>query len=307
MTDNGHSAGIATQGSSPREIAMHQAMAVAGKRPTPQLRSLVCPFCGEITPDAGRCTACSARFDPLSKQATQNQMGPWSIRDERMPHRPGCTFDTVARLIQQGKLGANTILRGPTTKQFWMLARDTPGVANLLGVCHSCNEEVKVDAFACPSCHAPFTAERDRQHLGLGPSRPLPGQGLPEVLAMHAEPAQHANHAHAGVMSTPIGVQTNASGGSAIQSGAMQSAPMQGVDVIGDRRQIEEAARLARRWKAAWENQRRLAWIVIVISFILTMSALVYAFFGSPISAQNAGSDSLTNSALTQISVTADE
>ena len=174
---------------SARSAVMEAAQGVAGASPVPALRSLVCPYCGTITPDSGRCSGCSGRFDPLSRQATQNQMGAWSIRDDRQPFRPGCTYQTIARLIEQRKISPDTVLRGPSTRQFWTLARHTPGISQLLGVCHSCQTAVKTDAFACPSCHASFTIERDRQHLGLGPSRPLPGQGLPEVLAMHAEPA----------------------------------------------------------------------------------------------------------------------
>ena len=136
--------------------------------------------------------ACGGRFDPLSRQATQNHMGPWSVRDERNPHRPGCTYDTICRMIDAGTISPDTVLRGPTTRQFWTLARHTPGVAHRLGFCHNCREPVDKNAFQCPTCHAPFTADRDRQHLGVGPYRPLPGQGAPEVLALHAGPPDRA-------------------------------------------------------------------------------------------------------------------
>lgn len=257
---------------SARSAVMERAMLVAGEMPSPQLRSLVCPYCGTITPDTGRCNSCSGRFDPLSRQATQNQMGPWSIRDDRQSHRPGCTYETIARLIEQKKISGETILRGPSTRQFWTLARHTPGIAQLLGLCHSCQAAVKPDAFACPSCHASFTAERDRQHLGLGPSRPLPGQGLPEVLALRAEPASQLGGSvgvgsGAGVASMPIAVQGN---------GAQPATTS-----VGDRQQIEEAARLARRWKAAWETQRRRAWIVMGIALTIAVIAIVYAILAT--------------------------
>lgn len=248
-----------------REQVMAQAIAVAGDLPIPVLRSLVCPYCGAVTPDSGRCSSCEGRFDPLSRQMTQNQMGPWSIRDDRQPHRPGCTYQMIARLIDQNSITGETVLRGPTTRQFWTLARHTPGVAHLIGVCHSCQASVKADAFACPSCHASFTAERDRQHLGLGPSRPLPGQGLPEVLALHAEPASLGGHGHAsagntGVVSTPIGAEI---GVKPSENGV-------------DKKQIEEANRLARRWKHAWKSERRRAWIVMSGSVSITLIALIY-------------------------------
>jgi len=278
---------------SARSAVMEQAMAIAGEIPSPVLRSLVCPYCGTITPDTGRCSACNGRFNPLSRQATQNQMGPWSIRDDRLPFRPGCTYETIARLIDQGKISTETILRGPSTRQFWTLARHAPGIANLLGMCHSCQMEVKPDAFACPSCHAPFTTERDRQHLGLGPSRPLPGQGLPEVLALRAEPASQPGFEGSqggGVVSAPIGVQGEMAGGlqAGVSGGGVGG---EHVDMAGARRQVEEAARLARRWKSAWETQRRNAWTVIVISILITLSAMTYAVLGGKSTDQGGGLD----------------
>ncbi len=255
---------------SARAVVMEQAQAVAGDRPRPALRSLVCPYCGTVTADTGRCSACSGRFDPLSRQATQNQMGPWSIRDDRIPFRPGCTYETIVRLVEQGKISSETILRGPSTRQFWTLARHTPGIANLLGVCHSCQGVVKADAFACPECHASFTAERDRQHLGLGPFRPLPGQGVPEVLALHAEPASSPDLGGNGVVSTPINGRVDAGGETMGQGDGGRAFE-----------QAQEAARLARCWKMAWEVQRRRAWVVIGISALITLTALSYALWGT--------------------------
>lgn len=254
-------------GQSVRADVMEQAKMIAGESPVPALRSLVCPYCGTVTPDSGRCSSCTGRFDPLSRQATQNQMGPWSIRDDRQPHRPGCTYETIAKLIQQGSISGETVLRGPTTRQFWTLARHTPGIAHLLGRCHSCQAEVQVDAFACRVCHAAFSSERDRQHLGLGPSRPLPGQGLPEVLAMRAEPASLPA---GGVSSMPIGSPRGEGIQGEAQAGSSQV----------DRQQLEEAARLARRWKSAWQTQRRHAWAVMGISVVIAVAALVYAVVG---------------------------
>jgi len=168
---------------------MAEALRIAGDLPTPQPRSVLCPFCGSVTPGADRCAGCGGRFDPLSRQATQNHMGPWFVRDEGSPHRPGCTYETVLRMVDGGQIGLDSVIRGPSTRQFWMLARHAPGVSHRLGVCHNCRASVRPDAFQCPECHAAFSIDRDRQHLGLGPTRPLPGQGAPEVLAMQAGPA----------------------------------------------------------------------------------------------------------------------
>lgn len=162
---------------------MREGPVVSNPSPTPMPRALLCPFCGAITTDVHKCTACGGHLDALSRQATQNAMGPWYLRDEQRPHHPGCSYDTLCRLIEQGRVTLETVIRGPTTGQFWMLARRVPGIAHMLGVCHSCQAPAKRDDYACRSCGAVFQGERDRQHLGLGPIRPLPGQQSPQMVA----------------------------------------------------------------------------------------------------------------------------
>lgn len=162
-------------------------------------RGVLCPFCGEVSPDVRQCRGCRAYLDPLSRQATQNEMGPWFIRDTSQPFRPGCSYQTITRLIQRGRLGAMSVIRGPTTRQAWSFAGRTPSVANLLGLCHNCQREVAPDAFACPACGASFAAETDRQHLGLAPVHLLPGQASPETIAASVIPTPRAHHGSTGV------------------------------------------------------------------------------------------------------------
>ncbi len=160
--------------------------------PTPQPRAIVCPYCGAISGNTTRCDSCSGRFDPLSRQATQNAMGPWFVRDEANPTLPGCAYDTLVSRIDLGKVNAGSVVRGPTTRQFWMLAKRVPGVSHLLGFCHACQASVSPDQYACTSCGAVFQVDRDRQHLGLGPARLLPGQGSPERIAAFSQASDAA-------------------------------------------------------------------------------------------------------------------
>lgn len=255
-----------------RAQVMAEAREIAGEPPRPQLRSIVCPYCGSVTPDSGRCIRCNGRFDPLSRQATQNQMGPWEIRDDRVPFRPGCSYATLSRLIEQGVIGPDTVLRGPSTRQFWMLAKHTPGVAHKLGLCHNCQTTVKTDAFSCPKCEAVFEVERDRQHLGLGPSRPLPGQGLPEVLALHAEPASVVHGQH--VASTAI---ASPAGSSPVRTADQTAASIANTDQ-NTRRQLEDANRLVRQWRERANLDRQHAWVVIAIASLITLGALGYVY-----------------------------
>lgn len=152
------------------------------KRPS-QPRAVLCPYCGEVSAHAGRCGACGGRFDPLSRQATQNQMGPWFIRDAHKPFRPGCSYDTLRVSAARGHIRPDTIIRGPATHQFWSFAGRTPSVANLLGLCHNCEARVRPEDPACPSCGASFLPEAERQNMGLSPVILLPGQAPAEMIA----------------------------------------------------------------------------------------------------------------------------
>src|SRR5690606_35092967 len=121
------------------------------------------------------------------------------------PFRPGCSFATVRKMIERGQIARRTILRGPTTRQFWTFADRTPSVANLLGMCHNCHAEVAPEAFLCAACGASFTPETDRQYLGLAPRRPLPGEAPADQVAhlasdgpgLYAEPRRREDAAGA--------------------------------------------------------------------------------------------------------------
>lgn len=154
--------------------------------PVPRARTVLCPYCGHVSLNPSRCEHCKGLFDPLSKQASQNAMGPWFIRDAANPFRPGCSFETLRQLIQRGKVTATTVLRGPTTRQFWMHARAAPGVANLLGECHACHRAARPEASGCDHCGAPFSVATDREFLGLAPVHLLPGMAPPETIAQAA-------------------------------------------------------------------------------------------------------------------------
>ena len=83
----------------------------------------VCPYCGAATPDQPRCTSCRGFLDPLSRQASQNAMGPWFLRNPDSPHQSGCSYETLVMLITRGRVTVDSVLRGPTTHQFWSPAK----------------------------------------------------------------------------------------------------------------------------------------------------------------------------------------
>lgn len=155
----------------------------------------LCPYCGEFTERSGdgssttpsgqpagtpRCRACLAFLDPLSKQVTQGHMGPWALRDTTRPFYPGVAFDVLAVLIGRGEVTRDTVIRGPGTGQFWMLAGRTPGVAHLLGLCHACGAPAKRGDQRCAACSAAFPTFPERDRLGL------PGASVPKRISAFA-------------------------------------------------------------------------------------------------------------------------
>ncbi|MCA9288858.1 MAG: hypothetical protein KDA05_09760, partial [Phycisphaerales bacterium] len=57
--------------------AVQRSAVGARPRPKPQPRVELCPYCGAESINTTRCDRCAGKFDALSKQATQNAMGPW--------------------------------------------------------------------------------------------------------------------------------------------------------------------------------------------------------------------------------------
>lgn len=139
-----------------------------------KVKVVICPYCGDTQPAGDKCRVCGGLFEPLSRQASHNAMGPWFIRDETAPHHPGCSYETLVELVKRGRVSKYTIVRGPTTKQFWTVARRTAGLAHLLGYCHHCDAAVSKDDLGCHKCGAPFGAYLQRNYLGLPEIKPLP-------------------------------------------------------------------------------------------------------------------------------------
>lgn len=140
---------------------------------TPILESFVpqtpCPYCGQPheSSDVGRCSSCNGLYEPLSQIATQLAMGPWFVRDEDRPFMPGFNETILRQQVAAGRITANTIMRGPTTEQFWMNAADVPGVSRLMGTCHSCHQAVEPTDTACQFCKSDLSLPQDVDTLGL--------------------------------------------------------------------------------------------------------------------------------------------
>jgi len=134
---------------------------------------ILCPYCGRMQPVASACSECSGRFDLWSLRATQNDMGAWFVRNSSRPHFVGCSYATLLALVRAGEVGRDTVVRGPSTRQFWTVARRVPGLAHLFGRCHGCQGPVTADSPVCAACGAEPFVERDRNLFGLASIEPV--------------------------------------------------------------------------------------------------------------------------------------
>jgi len=186
----------------------------------------VCPYCGRnLTgqPESDRCDVCSGLQDPLSRQATGNAMGPWFVRDEKYPFRPGCNYETLRRLISRGKVTSDSIIRGPTTGQFWELAGRVPSVSHLFGLCYQCSGSVAKQDQRCPICSASFEPQMDRQWLGLDPMRDVNSMASAEAntIAINSE-RELAGLGHEHLKQALLASRANNQTGDAVPSSSEQ-------------------------------------------------------------------------------------
>lgn len=119
-------------------------------------------------------------------------MGPWFIRDETNPFLPGFSLSTLRQMVRRGRIAPDTVIKGPSTRQFWSYARNVPGVSHLLGACHVCRAAAKPTDAQCAACGASFEIPDDREHLGLAPVHLLPGHAdAAEVAAAASTERSH--------------------------------------------------------------------------------------------------------------------
>jgi hypothetical protein len=61
-------------------------------------------------------------------------------------------FATLLLLIQKGRVTARSVIRGPTTSQFWRHAAKVKGVSREFGLCWHCGQDVSRVARVCGNC-----------------------------------------------------------------------------------------------------------------------------------------------------------
>ena len=183
--------------------------------PPPGTTLILCPYCGCTQAVSPACVECKRGFGPNDRLRAQVEMGPWQVRDRRNLFLPGYCLEQLLTLTRDGRITPNTPLRGPTTRQFWLLARDVPGVSHHVGFCHKCKRPVKKSKAlqTCPHCAADFVASNQRDRLNLLFAKRAQAEAAALALDQRAEkgderpPTLDLDAVHHG---TPSGAPTDA-------------------------------------------------------------------------------------------------
>jgi rubrerythrin len=165
----------------------------------------VCPFCGTILEkQEGPCPRCALEDTEQTRQSTRSRLGPWYVLQMRNPYAPGMKYNTLLALIRRGQVSAKTVIRGPTTQQFWRFAGRVKGISREFGICWSCGTSVQMAPGNCPRCgkSQELPANPDALLEGEAPAKTLfvdispksagvtQGNPLPEATAAPAQAAE---------------------------------------------------------------------------------------------------------------------
>ena len=192
-----------------------------------------CVYCGRLIPRTSeRCPECRTSYSLAVRRASREIEGAWFYLEPRNPSNRGVDFSTMLKLIEKGRLKADSVVRGPTTHQDWMYAAETPLLSKHLGVCPHCFAPAGPQDVYCSTCRRSLDERPARLAPGAGgpaaPSRFPDRDGLEEQLASS--------------------LATHDMAAAAASAASVASGPGSGyVDAVADSGVVEPAARPSRR------------------------------------------------------------
>lgn len=144
----------------------------------------VCPFCAHIRTDpVGSCPKCTMEDTPSTRRSTGERIGPWFVLQRKNPTAPGLRLSVLLTLARRGHVTPKSIVRGPTTGQFWKFASQVKGLSSVFGICWHCGASVSPEATTCPKCRSAQDMPEDpdqflENHAAIPVMREIPLQEL---------------------------------------------------------------------------------------------------------------------------------
>jgi hypothetical protein len=240
-----------------------------------------CIYCGQIVSRTEeRCPHCRTSFSLAVRQAAREIVGPWYYLDSRNPSGRGVTFETLIKMIEKGRIRADSIVRGPTTHQDWLYAAEAPRLAKYLGMCPHCFAEVKPEDTFCTRCQLNMNMRPGEPRPGIPPDlvrepfhkaanemeKQLAGTASPvEAAAMASEKADTPRPAP--VLTGPGLAARTESIASAAAAAMADSSPA-------------AAERIGRPVPAAHRRKPRL-WLVLVLTWITLIPLALFIYIAN--------------------------
>lgn len=118
---------------------------------------------------------------PSTRRSTGERIGPWFVLQRKNPTAPGLRLSVLLTLARRGHVTPKSIVRGPTTGQFWRYAAQVKGLSRVFGLCWHCGASVSPDATTCPKCRSAQEIPDDpdqflESHAALPVMREIPPQ-----------------------------------------------------------------------------------------------------------------------------------
>jgi hypothetical protein len=130
---------------------------------------------------------------PQTRRVTRGRIGPWYVLQSRNPAAPGMKFDVLIGFIRKGQVTARSIVRGPTTHQFWRYAAHVKGLSREFGLCYDCGAEIATESNLCPYCgklqEPPVNADMLLEGTNAASGRPTNGHPDATVSAVPSSEA----------------------------------------------------------------------------------------------------------------------
>jgi len=242
-----------------------------------------CVYCGQVIDrSADRCPHCRTSFSFAVRQASREVVGDWYYLDSRNPSGRGVTFETLIKMIEKGRIKADSVVRGPTTHHDWMYAAETPRLAKYLGMCPHCFAEAKPEDTFCTSCQL---------NMNSRPADPRPG--IPPDLVKEPfhkdayEMEQKLAEAAAGPTEAPAAAPTPT------PTPRPAAAPTPWPEPTPATTAAAAAAALADTGAAAAERKSRIVasaarrgrpklWLVLILTWVTLIPVLLLAYFFIP-------------------------
>jgi len=236
-----------------------------------------CVYCGQVIGRADeRCPHCKMSFSPAVRRAAREVMGDWFYLDPRNPSARGVTFEALIKMIEKGRIRADSVVRGPTTSQDWLYAAEAPRLAKYLGLCPHCFAEAKPEDTYCTRCQL-------NMNTLLGEARP----GIPADLVR--EPFHKAGHELEKQLSAsvPQAAAVGAAVGAAAGALSLSDTPEPAKAVTATA--AAAAAAMAETSPAASDRVSRAGarrrapriWLVLVLTWVTLLPVAVILYYAN--------------------------